>query len=62
MHADVVGNVFSSIGASGFDLLNSILMADLTPLKYRGLAMGLLTSPYLVRSPFPFAFTTRFRN
>ncbi|GAA5903733.1 hypothetical protein JCM5296_002132 [Sporobolomyces johnsonii] len=46
--AYVVGNVFSAIGASGFDLLNSIIMADLTPLKYRGLAMGLLTSPYLV--------------
>ncbi|GAA5884130.1 hypothetical protein JCM6882_002152 [Rhodosporidiobolus microsporus] len=46
--AYVVGNVFSSIGASGFDLINSILMADLTPLKYRGIAMGLLTSPYLV--------------
>jgi len=28
--------------------MNSILMADLTPLKWRGLAMGLLTSPYLV--------------
>ncbi|GAA5973289.1 hypothetical protein JCM11641_003054 [Rhodosporidiobolus odoratus] len=46
--AYVVGNVFSSIGSGGFDLLNSILMADLTPLKWRGLAMGLLTSPYLV--------------
>ncbi|ORY62845.1 major facilitator superfamily domain-containing protein [Leucosporidium creatinivorum] len=46
--AYVVGNVFSAIGSSGFDLMNSILMADLTPLKWRGLAMGLLTSPYLV--------------
>ncbi|GAA5868813.1 hypothetical protein JCM1840_005127 [Sporobolomyces johnsonii] len=49
----VVGNVFSAIGASGFDLLNSIIMADLTPLKYRGLAMGLLTSPYLVTALMP---------
>lgn len=46
--SDVVGNVFSAIGSSGFDLMNSILMADLTPLRWRGLAMGLLTSPYLV--------------
>ncbi|BGP18788.1 hypothetical protein JCM10213v2_006868 [Rhodosporidiobolus nylandii] len=46
--AYVVGSVFTSIGSGGFDLLNSVLMADLTPLKYRGLAMGLLTSPYLV--------------
>ncbi|GAA6009157.1 hypothetical protein JCM10207_004286 [Rhodosporidiobolus poonsookiae] len=46
--AYVVGNVFTSIGSSGFDLLNSILMADLTPLKWRGFAMAALTSPYLV--------------
>ena len=47
-HLDIVGNVFSQIGSSGFDLLNTILMADLVPLKYRALAMGLLSSPYLV--------------
>ncbi|GAA5849250.1 hypothetical protein JCM3766R1_002311 [Sporobolomyces carnicolor] len=46
--AYIVGNVFSQIGSSGFDLLNTILMADLVPLKYRCLAMGLLSSPYLV--------------
>lgn len=46
--AYIIGNVFSQIGSSGFDLLNTILMADLVPLKYRGLAMGLLSSPYLV--------------
>ncbi|GAA5857421.1 hypothetical protein JCM5353_004053 [Sporobolomyces roseus] len=46
--AYVVGNVLSQIGSSGFDLLNTIIMADLTPLRYRALAMGLLTSPYLV--------------
>ncbi|GAA6061195.1 hypothetical protein JCM10212_001516 [Sporobolomyces blumeae] len=46
--AFVVGSVFSQIGSSGFDLLNTIIMADLTPLKYRGLAMGILSSPYLV--------------
>ncbi|GAA5894686.1 uncharacterized protein JCM6883_002178 [Sporobolomyces salmoneus] len=46
--AYIVGNVFSQIGSSGFDLLNTILMADLVPLKYRGLGMGLLSSPYLV--------------
>ncbi|GAA5996014.1 uncharacterized protein JCM10292_004891 [Rhodotorula paludigena] len=45
--AYVVGNVFSSIGSSGFDLMNTILMADLTPLKYRGLASAILTSPFL---------------
>lgn len=46
--AYIVGNVFSQIGSSGFDLLNTVLMADLVPLRYRCLAMGLLSSPYLV--------------
>ncbi|GAA5924043.1 uncharacterized protein JCM15063_005532 [Sporobolomyces koalae] len=46
--AYIIGSVFSQIGASGFDLLNTIILADLTPLKYRCLAMGLLSSPYLV--------------
>lgn len=46
-HADVVGNVFSTIGSTGFDFINSLVMADLVPLKWRGLAMALLTTPYL---------------
>ncbi|GAA5873360.1 hypothetical protein JCM16303_001101 [Sporobolomyces ruberrimus] len=46
--AYIVGSVFSQIGSSGFDLLNTIILADLVPLKYRGLSMGLLSSPYLV--------------
>ncbi|GAA6044621.1 hypothetical protein JCM8097_003410 [Rhodosporidiobolus ruineniae] len=45
--AYVVGNVFSSIGSNGFALLNSIIMADLTPLKWRAFAMGALNVPYL---------------
>ncbi|GAA6011435.1 hypothetical protein JCM11491_002784 [Sporobolomyces phaffii] len=46
--AYIVGSVFSQIGSSGFDLLNTILMADLVPLKYRCLGMGLLSSPYII--------------
>ncbi|GAA5919883.1 hypothetical protein JCM6882_001990 [Rhodosporidiobolus microsporus] len=44
----VVGNVFVSIGSTGLSLLSSILCADLVPLKYRGLAQGILSAPYIV--------------
>ncbi|GAA6018590.1 hypothetical protein JCM10207_007228 [Rhodosporidiobolus poonsookiae] len=43
----IVGNVFVSIGSSGLDLLATILCADLVPLKYRGLAQGILSCPYI---------------
>ncbi|GAA6006225.1 uncharacterized protein JCM10292_000027 [Rhodotorula paludigena] len=45
--AYVVGNVAVTIGRSGYTQINSTLIADLTPLKYRGLAQGLITTPYL---------------
>ncbi|GAA5873307.1 hypothetical protein JCM8547_007065 [Rhodosporidiobolus lusitaniae] len=46
--AYVVGNVFTAIGGSGLGLLSSILAADLVPLKFRGLAQGILSAPYIV--------------
>ncbi|GAA6003973.1 uncharacterized protein JCM10292_000631 [Rhodotorula paludigena] len=46
--AYVVGQVFSSIGGAGLSLLSSILAADLCPLQWRGLAQGILSSPYIV--------------
>ncbi|GAA5833832.1 hypothetical protein JCM11251_005980 [Rhodosporidiobolus azoricus] len=45
---DVVGNVFVAIGGTGLTLLSTILCADLVPLKYRGLAQGILSAPYIV--------------
>ncbi|BGP47631.1 hypothetical protein JCM10450v2_003496 [Rhodotorula kratochvilovae] len=45
--AYVVGNVCTTVGSSGFVLLNSILIADLTPLKWRGFAQGFMTTPFL---------------
>lgn len=33
--AYIIGNVLISIGSSGLDLLNDILVGDLTPLKWR---------------------------
>lgn len=46
--AYVIGSAFVSVGDSGLELLNSIIIADLTPLQYRGVVSGILASPYLV--------------
>ncbi|KAG0661648.1 hypothetical protein C6P46_003869 [Rhodotorula mucilaginosa] len=45
--AYIVGNVFVSIGSAGIGFLTSVLTADLVPLKWRGFAQGLLSTPYL---------------
>ncbi|CCH46046.1 Siderophore iron transporter [Wickerhamomyces ciferrii] len=50
--AYVIGEVFVAIGGSGISLMNSITTADLTPLKYRGLLIGILSSPYLITTWF----------
>lgn len=46
--AYVIGCVFASIGSSGLNLMVTILIGDLTPLKYRGLWQGIMSSPYIV--------------
>ncbi len=50
--AYVIGEVFVAIGGSSIQLLNQIIAADLTPLKYRGLLLGILSSPYLITTWF----------
>ncbi|CCH46048.1 Siderophore iron transporter [Wickerhamomyces ciferrii] len=50
--AYVIGEVFVTIGGTGITLMNSIIAADLTPLKYRGLLFGILVSPYLITTWF----------
>ncbi|GAA5863816.1 hypothetical protein JCM8547_006074 [Rhodosporidiobolus lusitaniae] len=45
--AYVVGNVLTTLGASAFTQINSTLIADLTPLKWRGMAQAIMTTPYL---------------
>lgn len=50
--AYVVGEVFVAIGGSGIQLMNKIIAADLTPLKYRGLLLGIMGSPYLINTWF----------
>lgn len=46
--AYIIGEVFVAIGSSGIDLMNTIIAADITPLKYRGLLFGILSTPYLI--------------
>ncbi|KAL0064001.1 hypothetical protein AAF712_009069 [Marasmius tenuissimus] len=44
----IVGEVFVAIGASGLQLLNTIITADLTPLQWRGFVGSILAAPWIV--------------
>jgi MFS family permease len=46
--AYIVGNVFVTVGSSNIDLINSISLADIIPLKYRGFMFGLTAAPYII--------------
>lgn len=46
--AYVIGSVFIAIGQSGIDLLNTVIVADMTNLKWRSFFTSLLSLPYLV--------------
>lgn len=45
-----VGSVFTSIGSAGLDLLNDIIVADLTPLEWRGFVSSLLSTPFIINT------------
>lgn len=44
----VVGTVFQTIGSTGVDLINTIILADIIPLKNRGFLLGLSSFPYVL--------------
>nr|ACV31217.1 major facilitator superfamily siderophore-iron transporter [Sporothrix schenckii] len=46
-----VGVCFTSIGKSGLDLLSDIIVADLTPLEWRGFFSACLSLPFIVTVP-----------
>ncbi|KIY71323.1 MFS general substrate transporter [Cylindrobasidium torrendii FP15055 ss-10] len=48
--AYVVGSVFIALGASGIDLLNDIIVGDLTPLEWRGFVSSLLSMPFVINT------------
>lgn len=46
--AFAAGRVMSEVGQAGFDLITDIVVADLSPLQWRGVATALTSSPYIV--------------
>ncbi|KAH8879809.1 MFS general substrate transporter [Thozetella sp. PMI_491] len=50
--AYVVGEVIVSIGSSGLDLVNDIIVADLTPLEWRGFVSSMLSTPFIINTWF----------
>ncbi|WPG98213.1 Hypothetical protein R9X50_00100000 [Acrodontium crateriforme] len=44
----VAGTIFYAIGNTGTQIMQQIILADYMPSKYRGLAIGLLSLPYLI--------------
>ncbi|KAK0389773.1 hypothetical protein NLU13_3346 [Sarocladium strictum] len=49
--AYTVGICFTSVGKSGLDLLSDIIVADLTPLQWRGFFGACLALPFIVTVP-----------
>ncbi|KAM5345835.1 hypothetical protein ACJ41O_011696 [Fusarium nematophilum] len=50
--AYIVGEVFVAVGSSGLDLTNDIIVADLTPLEWRGFASSMLSTPFIINTWF----------
>ncbi|CAI6059166.1 unnamed protein product [Clonostachys chloroleuca] len=46
-----IGICFTSVGKSGLDLLSDIIVADLTPLEWRGFFGACLSLPFIVTVP-----------
>lgn len=50
--AYVTGEVFVAMGGAGLDLTNDIIVADLTPLEWRGFISSLLGTPFIINTWF----------
>lgn len=48
----VVGEVFVAVGSSGLDLVNDIIVADLSPLEWRGFVGSMLSTPFIINTWF----------
>ncbi|KAK5692823.1 hypothetical protein LTS12_028697, partial [Elasticomyces elasticus] len=48
----IVEEVFVAIGSSGLDLTNDIIVADLTPLEWRGFTASMLSTPFIINTWF----------
>ena len=43
-----VGRIITEVGQAGFDLVTDIVVADLSPLEWRGIATALTSFPYII--------------
>jgi MFS family permease len=50
--AFIVGQALVAVGSAGLDLLNDIIVGDLTPLKWRGFVSSLLSTPFIINTWF----------
>lgn len=50
--AYVTGESFVAVGGAGLDLINDIIVADLTPLEWRGFVSSLLSTPFIINTWF----------
>ncbi|KAJ6441126.1 putative siderophore iron protein [Purpureocillium lavendulum] len=50
--AYVVGDALVAVGGNGLDLVNDIIVADLTPLEWRGFVGSLLSTPFIINTWF----------
>lgn len=48
--AYIVGSALSAAGSSGVDFLNSVIVADMTSLKWRALGTSILATPYIINT------------
>lgn len=46
------GQVIYTLGTSGMSFMQTLIIGDITPLRHRGLALGIAAAPYI---PFAFA-------
>lgn len=44
----VVGEVLTTVGSTGISYMNSLIVADLTTLKWRGFVRSILSTPYII--------------
>ncbi|CUM65825.1 uncharacterized protein PRCAT00003474001 [Priceomyces carsonii] len=48
--AYIVGLAVASAGSSGIDFLNSLIVADMSSLKWRGFVTSMLSTPYIINT------------
>ncbi|GAA6024044.1 hypothetical protein JCM10207_004501 [Rhodosporidiobolus poonsookiae] len=50
VNAVAAGELFYTIGSTGLDLVTDIIVADITPLKWRGFVSAVTASPFIVNA------------